>query len=404
MFVRVRPRSDQPLLHIRTRAARVVGFRRACGTVRPKRSFLAEMREKDLKMNEISIDLLAGNPPTSTSNHPISSSIVATLVPALLVALLATTVSLCIATYTGWQRGGSPVEQVINVALADLAVLYVHLLLTCWRILGVGSRIASAAVWCVAICVVMYGQVFFVILAQQHAGNQRAAFVPTTLMPKYIDITHGRDLTDIAGDVGRVSAELARAQFSDCREHCMALAVRKATLTARLGALNTEADEARRREAEEDRFAARAERDEALRARLRADPVASWIALWFGTTESQIRLLLAVASTVALEGAAIVGWTLVSVALGRDAGRNAIASGRELGELGALDGDPAVGMDSSRVVVSEDDQLVEQIHRAVVAGKLKPTQDSIRKFLHCGQPKAGSLNRLYLARFGSARG
>jgi len=50
----------------------------------------------------------------------------------------------------------------------------------------------------------------------------------------------------------------------------------------------------------------------------------------------------------------------------------------------------------------EDDFLLEQIREAVIAKKLMPTQAAIRKFLRCGQPKAGYLNRLYLARFGAA--
>ena len=52
----------------------------------------------------------------------------------------------------------------------------------------------------------------------------------------------------------------------------------------------------------------------------------------------------------------------------------------------------------------EDDRLVAQIRDAVVAGDLGRDLASIRKFLHCGQPKAIRLNRLYIERFGKARG
>ena len=51
----------------------------------------------------------------------------------------------------------------------------------------------------------------------------------------------------------------------------------------------------------------------------------------------------------------------------------------------------------------EDDLLLDKIRDAVVTGHLKPTQEAIRKFLRCGQPKAGNLNRLYLARFGTTQ-
>jgi len=65
----------------------------------------------------------------------------------------------------------------------------------------------------------------------------------------------------------------------------------------------------------------------------------------------------------------------------------------------------SVASDSSRSSdMSEDDLLIAKIHEAVIAGRLTRNLASIRRFLECGQPKATRLNRLYVARFGKARG
>lgn len=53
---------------------------------------------------------------------------------------------------------------------------------------------------------------------------------------------------------------------------------------------------------------------------------------------------------------------------------------------------------------SQDDELLMTIHEEVVKGRLKPTQKAIRDFIGRGQPEAGRVRRLYVARFGAARG
>lgn len=53
-------------------------------------------------------------------------------------------------------------------------------------------------------------------------------------------------------------------------------------------------------------------------------------------------------------------------------------------------------------ILSNDDRRIEEIHEAVVAGRLKRNLVSIRKFLGCAQSNAVRLNRLYIARFGKA--
>ncbi|CAJ3294522.1 putative twin-arginine translocation pathway signal protein [Burkholderia pseudomallei] len=166
-----------------------------------------------------------------------------------------------------------------------------------------------------------------------------------------------------------------------------------------------------------------------MRAKLRADPVASQVASWLGTTEGSLELLVAFACAVVLEGAAIIGWLMASVALRRVESRATVVSdqetvAREPEAVAPIDGitvsdsqerisvcppvASTVGPVSEafgegNLVVSEDDLLLDKIRDAVVTGHLKPTQEAIRKFLRCGQPKAGNLNRLYLARFGTTQ-
>lgn len=349
---------------------------------------------------------------------------------AVLGATAATAVSLGIATYAGWLRGGLPVERAMNIALGAVAVLYVHLLPVGWRSLRVPARVCACVLWGIALVVVLYAQLMFFMVSQQHAGEKRAgALAPVVVTPASPVRPPGRTLTDIARDVAQASADLARADARRCMGDCPSLKARQTILAAQLVALRTEADEAKRREADEDRLDEQADRNDALRAKLRADPVAWQVAPWLGTTEGSLELLLAFACAVVLEGAAIIGWLMASVALRRVASRATVVSdqetvAREPEAVAPIDGitvsdsqerisvclpvAATVGPVSeasgkSNLVVSEDDLLLDKIRDAVVTGHLKPTQEAIRKFLRCGQPKAGNLNRLYLARFGTTQ-
>jgi len=201
---------------------------------------------------------------------------------AILCASLATAASLGIAALGGWQRGGLPVERAMNVTISGVAVLFVHLLPICWRPLGVITRICMFALWWIGIAVVLYGQATFLLVSQQHAGSVRAASITATAVPPS-PTASGRTRTEIAQDVAKVTADLARADARRCEGDCPTLIVRRKTLAARVSALSIESDEVVRREAEDDRRIAHSDRSEALRASLRADPVASVVASWVHT-------------------------------------------------------------------------------------------------------------------------
>ncbi|OMR52449.1 hypothetical protein AQ726_15565 [Burkholderia pseudomallei] len=350
----------------------------------------------------------------------------------LVCALLATAASLAIASFAGWQHGSLPAERAMNVTLCCIAVLYVHLLPGGWGLLGVTARICALAIWWIGVAVVLYGQVSFFMLSERHAGDERAASITQGAAPPGAIMRAGRTRTQIALDVEKVTAELARADARRCGGGCPALTVRRQTLAAQIAALNTEADEAMRREADEDRRVARADHYEALQASLRADPVASVVASWLHTSGNRLELILAFACAVVLEGSAILGWLLVSSAGGRVPGRAVVVSGRETVAMSGCDAATAKGTvarqrefpiadhtvsegESSAVVCATgvtvatngatdsvaDERRLEQIRNAVLAGTLVPTQESIRRLLRCRQPTAGRLNRLYADRFGS---
>jgi hypothetical protein len=349
------------------------------------------------------------------------------LMLAALSAALATAVSLGIATYAGWQRGGAMVEQLMNVALGGVAVLYVHLLPMRWSVLRALPLAVAFALWCVGLLVVLYGQVTFFMVSQQHAGSQRAATVPTTVMRSSMYIPLDRTPTEIAWDAAKVSADLARVEARRCVVDCPALKAREAILAAQLAALNTEAGEARRREAEEDRRDQQGDRNEALRATLRTDPVASTVASWVGTTEARLELILGIACATVLEGAAVIGWLLVSVTSERAGGHSTAvcdwraiapdgAGSREsvvpeceavVGEHETIAPEPSIGTtepaawgdDRTTCVVSDqsvDGRLVQLI-RDVADGAVQPTVAGIRSHLGCAQETAAKLRRELLA-------
>ncbi|MEB0030192.1 hypothetical protein QN372_05495 [Undibacterium sp. RTI2.1] len=336
---------------------------------------------------------------TSTIGDSTRFPLVKLTVPqklALLVAISATFASLGIATYTGWQSGGFLIERLIRIALIGVAVLFVHWLPAGAHELRGLVRVAAFTLWLVATLVVLHGQITFFMFSQRHAGDLRVAMVQTPSVPLMTSSPSGRSRADIAKEKTKVIADLARAQVQRCLGDCPTLNVRRARLTAETMALDAEADEAKRYEAMDDRRNSQVDRVDELRASLRADPVAFSVATWIGVTEQCLVMMIGLAYAVVLEGTAVLGWIMVPVALGRAAGRNEVISDST---LGVLEHEPAAEIDSNRGVISNDDKLVERVRAAVVAGDLQPTQYSIREFLGCGQPKAGRVNRLYVARY-----
>ncbi|WP_322035461.1 hypothetical protein [Burkholderia cenocepacia] len=340
--------------------------------------------------------------------------------------MFATIVSIAIAMYAGWYRGGLTVERAMSISIGCVAVLYVHMLPSVRQALAGRARLFAFLLWGVGLIVVLYGQVTFVLVSRQHAGDQRVAMAPTITQPFLRVTSPRRTLTEIAREASKAKVDLARVEARSCVGDCQWLKVRRTILETQLATLETEAGEARRHQGEEDRHNRLVDQEAASRAALRVDPVASEVATWLGTTEGRLELMLALACSVVLEGAAITGWMLVLVRSSRTNDRAAVMAGRldeSLGQrggapesraatsdrLGAIadrefvlkDGAKIADGAATRGEYSEGDlHLLQEIHAAVVAGRLKPTQAAIRGLLRCGQSKAGRLKRAYLARFG----
>lgn len=337
---------------------------------------------------------------------------------AILLIAGATLASLGIAVYIGWHSSGPMIERIIRIMLIGVAVLFLHWSPVGWSALRGFARFVAVVLWAVAMAVVLYTQVAFFMLSQQHAGTLRAATIDAPVLASSASQAPGRTRTEIAQQIAKVSTALAQAQAARCSGDCRTLMVRRARLEAEYAALNVEAQEVRRRELNEDRRLAQADRVEEARQRLRADPVAFPVATWLGIGAYRLELIVALAHAVVLEGTAIIGWLLVSVVSCRAApafsrGSDKLGTAYESETLDAgreRDAPKVAGHASDRSAttdnsdglgVCEDDLFLQRIHEAVIAGQLKPSQQAIRKFLRCAQPKAGRLNREYVARFGS---
>ncbi|MCA8089005.1 hypothetical protein [Burkholderia cenocepacia] len=362
----------------------------------------------------------------ATETHQFQSSSTSVINLLKFGAMFATIVSIAIAMYAGWYRGGLTVERAMSISIGCVAVLYVHMLPSVRQALAGLARLFAFVLWAVGLIVVLYGQVTFVLVSGQHAGDQRVAMAPT-ITQQFLRVTSpGRTLTEIARETSKAKVDLARVEARSCVGDCRWLNVSRTILETQLATLETEAGEARRREAEEDRHNRLVDQEAASRAALRADPVASEVATWLGTTEGRLELLLALACSVVLEGAAITGWMLVSVRSSRANSRAAVMAGRidesleqravvpESG-VAADDHPPLVAdrdvMSAAGVTIADDTatdsecvgddfRLLREIHKAVVAGRLRPTQAAIRSFLKCGQSKASRLKREYFVQFG----
>ncbi|RBB37574.1 hypothetical protein DPV79_21410 [Burkholderia reimsis] len=217
---------------------------------------------------------------------------------ALWLATVATLTALALSILAGWQRGGSLSERVVWVAIGTVLVTSAHLLPALLRDTPVPVRGIGTLLWGACLATACYGHAVFFVTAQQHAGELRASAVPN------VEVTaSGRSLTVIMADRTSVTRQLAFTQTQRCSRDCPGLATRRVTLAAKLDALNAEADDVRRSEAERDRASTR-------RDALLADPVTSRLASSLGVSTARVDLLSGLAFAAVLEGVACLLWTV----------------------------------------------------------------------------------------------
>jgi hypothetical protein len=110
-----------------------------------------------------------------------------------------------------------------------------------WRIRALG-----ALLWIGCMTATCYGHAVLFLPAQKHAGEVRATAVPAAT-------TNSRNAAVIAADRATVASRLALETERRCAEPCPSLRIGRATLAARLDAVEAEAAETKRQEAEQDR-------------------------------------------------------------------------------------------------------------------------------------------------------
>ncbi|VBR62546.1 putative twin-arginine translocation pathway signal protein [Burkholderia pseudomallei] len=327
------------------------------------------------------------------------------------LATATTGTALSLSVLAGWQRGGTLPERAVWVATGVVLVVSAHLLPALVRDTPPRVRIIGGVLWAACLATACYGYAVFFVLAQQHSGEQRAAtgaVAPVT--------TPARSLTAVMADRAAVVRQLAWIDAQHCSRDCTSRAARRATLTARLDALDAEAGDVRRSLAADDRVVA--QRDALL-----ADPVTSRLAALLGTTTANVDLLSGLAFAAVLEGVACLLWWLALSPPSRPAPLPGVVAAvapvaSVTDAMSQAVADSHVGVPASREAVAEsraevtagheavtrrrDDPLpdaavsgddVTRLAHDIAAGRVRPTVAGIRRHLGCSQSRAIALRR-----------
>lgn len=323
---------------------------------------------------------------------------IASLLPVLVgtLAIVATGTAIGMSVLAGWQRGGWLPERVAWVAVGVVLVVSVHLLPALCRRAPARVRWMGAILWAASMVAACYGHATFFLLAQQHAGERRAAAVMPDVTAPLPEIAPAvRSLPVIMAERASATAVLAAANARRCADNCPVLRSRRVSLVARLEALETEADEARRKLAADERRAADRQYLAAMRDAARDDPVTARLAGLFATTGTRVELLSGLAFAGVLEGVACLLWFLVLQPPARtDVVMPDPVATVTTGNGAVAPGLPAVTPDSRDWQQSE----VVQLARDVAAGRVRATVADIRRHLHCSQARASSLRRKLIER------
>lgn len=331
---------------------------------------------------------------------------------ALLLAIAATGTAICVSVLAGWQRGGWLAERLVWCAISIVLVLCVHLLPALCRPAPVTVRCIAGGLWGVCTIAVGFSHATFFLLSQQHAGELRAAAINVVGEPVPRVYPSGRSLTSIAAEQAKIRTAIGDIDAHRCSRGCASVRANRVALSAKLDALDVEADEAKRSERAEDYRNAQAGNVTALRNSARDDPVTARLASYLGVTEGKVNLLLAFALAAELEGVACLCWfvalrpggpvrTLVNkpadssvtplVAAGQPASHALLAAGNVIPDESAVT--------ASRVTHGKgyrDDGLgttVLQVHRDIASGHVRATVADIRRYLGCSQAKAAEVRR-----------
>lgn len=294
---------------------------------------------------------------------------------ALVLATGATGTALCLSVLAGWQRGGALAERLAWIAIGVVLVASAHLLPALVRGLPLAVRAVAGALWVACIATACQGHATFFLLAQRHAAEMRAVAVPSVQ-----SAPAGRSLTAVMAERAEVTARLATANTQRCAGHCSALDIRRASLAAKLDALDAEAGDIRRWQAADDWAMTR-------RDTLAADPVAARLAALLGTTVMRVDLLSSLAFAAVLEGVACLLWTVtlrIQPAVTDAPPVTAPVTGSH-----PSGSEPVAPLPTGQSLDPDTTQLALDI----AAGRVRPTVADIRRWLGCSQARAIALRR-----------
>lgn len=310
--------------------------------------------------------------------------------PTFLLAIGATTTAVSLSILAGWQRGGSLAERLVWVAIGVVLVISAHLLPALVRSWSLAGRSIACMLWIACMATTCYGHAMFFLLAQRHAGEQRAAVAVPAAGPGRPE----RTLTAIMADRAIVTRQLTSTTARRCPRDCAGLEARRATLAAKLDALEAEANDVRRWQAATDRVTA--QRDALL-----ADPVTARLATLLGTTVSRVDLLSGLAFAAVLESVACLLWTIalgswpvppsvtaVMAPVTANRSPEPVSNEREP-DSHSSDSDPSTPSPAAKSTDPDLMQLVQDI----ATGRVRPTVADIRRHLGCSQARAAALRR-----------
>jgi hypothetical protein len=320
---------------------------------------------------------------------------------AIALAVVATATSLSVAAYSGWERGDTCVERATYTALAVVIASGVHLLPAMSQQRTLVVRIAVSVLCVAGLVVTLGGQAEFFALAQQHAGARRADTVPTVAALLHPEISSSRSLTAIAADQASARKALAIIDDQRCHVHCTDMRTRRAVLIATLDELDTEANEAKRREVADDRQTVLADHAMRLRDEMRGDPVMTRLTVLTGLAGDRVSLLLNLVCAGVLDGIGAAAWYLgFAVRRTGECERvMSVASDDVAAAACVAPGTPAESESHAAPPVADrlPDTRLTQLMRAVADGHVRVTVAGIRNYLGCAQGTAIRLRRELLA-------
>lgn len=304
----------------------------------------------------------------------------------IVLALMATALSMVISVLSG--EGSGTLSQQPLPWVGGLAVIMAHLLPALSREAGPWVRVLSWGVWVACMAFVGYVHTAFFLSSQYQAGVRRSDIVTQAVSVQ----TPVRTVSAILEEKVRVTSALQWAGALDCRDDCDRRRSRVAPLTARIQALEAEAEEARRWQAEQDRL-------QVLKHAQQVDPATAKLAQSLNMTEGDVSLVMGIVLAVVLDGSALVLWSLVlrrrdSMHPSMTADETAAVTQvvKRAGKSAQVDPESAAAPQPSKI-----DQLVARVRPEIQAGQLKGTVTAIRQSLGCAQSMASQVRQALIA-------